>query len=88
MVEMIQGWPFTVRALKKSDSKALRRFISDRLSRTDSDSTLPTYLRRLFANISHNVQAVELNMFVLNYLAERVRLQAVQAALLCRLRLE
>ena len=62
MMQMFRGFPFRVRALKKSDSKALRRLISDRLSRTDSDSTLPPYLRRLFANITHNVHTVEINM--------------------------
>ena len=45
----------------------VNRLISDRLSRTDSDSALPPYLRRLFANITHNVQTVEMNMHVMSF---------------------
>ena len=67
MMEMITGWPFTVRALTKADSQALDFLISDRLSRADSARELPSYLRRLFANITHNVQTVEINMFPMNY---------------------
>ena len=75
MMQMFRGFPFRVRALKKSDSKALRRLISDRLSRTDSDSTLPPYLRRLFANITHNVHTVEINMDLADWSGNRKQTQ-------------
>jgi len=62
MVAMLTGWMFTVRALTKMDLTALRCLISDRLSISESKTALTPYLRRLFANITHNFKpTIEIN---------------------------
>ena len=73
MIMKITGWPFEIGVLTKADSQALDFLISDRLSSTESARELPPYLRRLFANITHNVQTVEINMAEMNWHNERAK---------------